>query len=166
MSISKDSPALSWEEEKNLRRTQLKARVWKEIKTGLNIILLVLVVVLGISVLIMKFSHEPGIHLQLFNESGVVLKDVSLQFSWSEYIMPELPATPRTQRQKYYGAIIQKVVNQQNHTLTITWIDAKGIKHQQVERDMYLPGGADLIVITFNADGTVTVNYKGLYFFF
>ncbi|MFT3882039.1 MAG: hypothetical protein QM703_20585 [Gemmatales bacterium] len=167
MSFSDNSLHLSWDEQEKFRRSQLKSRVWKETKTILNWILVVLVVVLGISVMIMKFSHEPGIHLQLFNESGQCLSDVRLKFSWSEYLLPDLPAEPRKSWHKPYGAIIRKVVwmDDKASVLTVDWTDAKGVKHQHVEKDMYLTGDSEQITIKFNADGSVTIKYKGLGFF-
>ncbi len=162
MSTSFDSLSPFWEMQEHQNR--LERRITS--KTFYNWLLIIVVFILGIWVLVLTYSSEPGVQLQIFNESGQKLKDVKLMFSWSEYSMPELPAAPLDSRYRPYGALIQKVVRMDANAsiLTIAWTDAKGVKYQHVEKDMYLVSQSVLIKVTFRADGTVSVTYKSLSF--
>jgi len=167
MSTANDSRLASLEVQDNHYRQKLKSQVWWELRTILNWMLVAAVLFFGIWVLILKMSPEPGVHLRLFNETGQKLKDVKLTFTWSEYVMPELPAERREKWLKPYGAIIQRVgfMEGKATTLTIQWIDDKGSKHQHIEKDLYLGIESLELNITFHSDGTVTVKLRGLSFF-
>lgn len=158
MSTSFDSLSPFWELQEHQNR--LERRISR--KTFFNWLFIIVIIILGIWVLVLTYSSEPGVQLEVFNESGQRLKDVKLMFSWSEYTMPELPAGPRESWHRPYGALIQKMVwmDEKASILTVSWTDAKGVKHQHLEKDMYLASESVLIKVTFRADGTVLVNYK------
>lgn len=114
---------------------------------------------MSVWVLILKTSYEPGIHIHIFNKTGRPLKNLTLTFAGSTMKLNEIPARALESWHKPYGGLLRDH-QIRGDQMTIQWTDADGVTHTKKEKELYLSQSSPLVIVTFNPDGTVTVECR------
>ncbi len=110
-------------------------------------------------VVILKNTYEPGVHVHIINKTRRPLKNVTLTYVGSTMKLNEIPATALESWHKPYGGLLRDH-QPRGDQVTIQWTDADGVARTKNEKDLYLSKSSPLVIVTFNPDGTVTVECR------
>jgi hypothetical protein len=167
MSAPQDHASTSWEQTERQLQRELQPKPRHDIRRSLFWILLPAVIFLALWVANLKLSREPGIYIQLINESGQILKDLHVNLTWGEYSQSELSKERRKDWWTPHVAVLQRIGNTGSKTdnLKVTWLDGTGVRRQHLAPELYMGWHAEKLIITFHANGTVTIKQEGLSLF-